>query len=150
MSSKHATYVVAAAIVDDLAHPGRLLAARRTSPPALAGQWEFPGGKVEPGESAVQALHRELKEELGVRVRLGGEVRGPSGDSWPLTGSLRMRLWWAVVVGGTPRALQDHDEVRWLEPGRWEDLPWVPADIPIVRSLNRSATSARPSPPMGG
>ena len=59
----------APAIVDDLDHPTRLLAARRTEPPALAGGWEFPGGKVDPGESPLAALHREIREELGVPVR---------------------------------------------------------------------------------
>ena len=63
--------MAAVALVDDLARPTRVLAARRTEPPQLAGGWEFPGGKVEPGESSRQAASRETLEELGVRVRLG-------------------------------------------------------------------------------
>lgn len=70
--------VVAGAILDDLASPRRLLSARRAQPVSLAGRWEFPGGKVEPGEDPVVALHRELHEELGVVVRLGAEVVAPS------------------------------------------------------------------------
>ena len=65
--------VVAAVIVDDLTHPTRLLAARRAAPRALAGGWEFPGGKVEPGEDPIAALHRELAEELQITVDLGAE-----------------------------------------------------------------------------
>ena len=69
--------IVAVAIVDDLAQPTKLLAARRNRPEALAGLWEFPGGKVEPGESEVAAVRRELCEELGVELRLGAPIPGP-------------------------------------------------------------------------
>ena len=61
--------VVGGAVLDSLTGPGRLLAARRTAPPQFAGMWEFPGGKVEPGEAPEAALHRELQEELGIGVR---------------------------------------------------------------------------------
>ena len=89
--------VVAAAIVDHLDRPTRLLAARRTEPPALAGGWELPGGKVEPGESAVDALHRELKEEIGVTVRVGERVPSAEADGrWPLGERYRMNVWLAV------------------------------------------------------
>ena len=64
--------IVAAAIV----HDGRVLACERAAPPEVAGRWEFPGGKVEPGETDAQALARECAEELGVRVAVGARV-GP-------------------------------------------------------------------------
>jgi 8-oxo-dGTP diphosphatase len=127
--------VVGAAVLDDLERPSTLLAARRTEPPTLAGGWELPGGKVEPGESPIEALHRELAEELGVRVEVGPEVPGPEGDSWPMSSSYRMRVWRVRVVSGVPAPIEDHDQVRLLGPGEWLDVDWLPADVPIVRAL---------------
>lgn len=126
-------FVAAVALVDDLERPTRLLAARRTAPASMAGGWEFPGGKVEPGESPEQAAVREAQEELGVRVRLGEQV----GGHWPLGERARMLLWWAVVEEGEPEVspLEDHDELRWLAAGELGDVPWLLADLPIVEHL---------------
>ncbi|MBT2514218.1 (deoxy)nucleoside triphosphate pyrophosphohydrolase [Arthrobacter sp. ISL-30] len=130
--------VVGAALVDSLENPGRLLVARRTAPPQFAGMWEFPGGKVENGETFEQALHRELREELGVSVRLGDELRAPVEAGWPLNERAVMRVWFAEVSDGEPRALEDHDELRWVplaDSDATLGLPWIPADAPIVRAL---------------
>ena len=127
--------VVAAAIVDDLDVPRALLAARRRAPAHLAGRWEFPGGKVAAGETPSEALHRELHEELGVRVRLGAELAGPAAGAWILSGRFVMRLWLAVVVSGVPEPLVEHDELRWLPVGQWHDVPWLDADLPILGAL---------------
>jgi 8-oxo-dGTP diphosphatase len=132
--------VVGAAIVDDLAHPTCLLAARRTEPPALAGGWELPGGKVEPGEDAVVALHREILEELGVRVELGREVPGPVGGAWPLGERYLMRVWLAEVSDGRPEPMEEHDELRWLDLTDAFTVGWLPADLPIVDAVTMATS----------
>lgn len=127
--------VVAAAIVDHLDRPTRLLAARRSAPESLAGRWELPGGKVEPGEAELDALRRELVEELGVRVDVGAEVPGPDDGAWPITERHRMRVWFALLTDGTPEPLQDHDELRWLTAAELDDVPWLDGDVQIVTAL---------------
>lgn len=133
-------HVVGAAVLDSLENPGRLLVARRTAPERFAGMWEFPGGKVEAGEEPRQALHRELKEELGIDVRLGEELPSPEPIGWPLNEKAVMRVWFAEVTDGEPQPLEDHDELRWIslaEDGEALRLPWIPADLPIVRALQQ-------------
>jgi 8-oxo-dGTP diphosphatase len=123
--------VAAVALVDDLSRPTRLLAARRSGPPALAGGWEFPGGKVEPGESAADAAVREAREELGVEVRLGEPV---GSGAWPLGATHEMWLWWAVTLPGQPepRPLADHDRLRWLTLRTLREVPWLANDLEVV------------------
>ncbi|MFT0847715.1 NUDIX domain-containing protein [Actinomycetaceae bacterium L2_0104] len=72
--------VVGAAIVDSLIRPTRLLAAQRSYPEQLAGLWEFPGGKVEPGETPEAALRREIREELSTTLTLGRRIAGPADN----------------------------------------------------------------------
>ncbi|PKQ27370.1 MAG: DNA mismatch repair protein MutT [Actinobacteria bacterium HGW-Actinobacteria-4] len=133
------------------------MAAQRSSPPALAGLWELPGGKTEPDESVREALRRELREELGVEVEVGDEVAGPDvagrdvhgvevGACWELTPvtpegeRLVMRVWWAQIEGDGERPLADHSELRWLDPGKWFDVGWIPADNRIVSAILADAT----------
>jgi 8-oxo-dGTP diphosphatase len=121
--------VVGAAILDG----DRLLAARRLEPPELAGGWELPGGKVDPGETDEEALVRECREELGVLIRLRDRV----GGDWPMGTTAILRVWTAEVVEGTPQPLEDHSELRWLEPSQWYDVDWLAADLPVVRALEQ-------------
>jgi len=140
--------VVGAAIVDDLERPTRLLSARRTEPPTLAGGWELPGGKVDPGESPLSALHREILEELGVTIRLGPHVPGPlPGKTWALGERYEMLVWIAEVADGQPAPIEDHDELRWLGPGELLDVPWLPADLPIIEQVGKRLGGAFSSTP---
>ncbi|HLT84189.1 MAG TPA: (deoxy)nucleoside triphosphate pyrophosphohydrolase [Phototrophicaceae bacterium] len=127
--------VVAAAVVDDPAAPRQLLAARRSAPRELAGLWELPGGKVEPGEDPQAALHREIREELGVTLTLGRLLDGPADGDWPISPTLRLRVWLASVTSGTPEPLLDHSELRWVDAHASVRLPWLPADGPIIAAV---------------
>jgi 8-oxo-dGTP diphosphatase len=110
---------------------GRVLGAERAEPPAMAGMWEFPGGKVEPGESEMDALVRECEEELGVGIevidRLGDDILLP-------TGTALLKVWTARLVSGTLTAIE-HAELRWLSADELDDVPWLPADAPLVALL---------------
>jgi 8-oxo-dGTP diphosphatase len=127
--------VVGAAVVDG----GRVLVAQRHGGP-YDGQWEFPGGKVEAGESETAGLVRECREELGLDIApqaFVGEVvlDGPVAGGTP--GASTMRLWWARPVGGTASALE-HAELRWVRADELDALDWIPADrplLPAVRTL---------------
>ena len=120
--------VVGAVIVDSLAQPTRVLAARRARSNALKGRWEFPGGKVEPGETPEAALIREIQEELDVTLMLGDELK-PEGNTWRLiTDIIALRLFWAEIFVGTPAPGEDHDEVRWLDVGELLTVNWLDAD----------------------
>jgi 8-oxo-dGTP diphosphatase len=120
--------IVAAAIITD----GRVLACERSAPPEVAGRWEFPGGKVEPGETDEQALARECVEELGVRVEVGDRI----GPDVPLAhGRAVLRVFAVQLVGGdVPRNLE-HTAMRWLSADQLDTVPWLPADKPIVAVL---------------
>ena len=120
----------------------RLLAARRSAPPELAGRWELPGGKLEPGEPADAALVRELREELGVAAEALARVPG----EWPLREPYVLQVWTARLLPGStaPKPLQDHDALRWLTPEEVWDVDWLEHDAPAVRAV--LAHLAEPDP----
>lgn len=120
--------VVGAAIIEN----GRVLACERSAPPEVAGRWEFPGGKVEPGESETAALIRECAEELAVRVEIGRRV---GRDVRMAHGRSVLRVYAARILhGDQPKALE-HSELRWLSADELDTVSWLPADAPIVAAL---------------
>jgi 8-oxo-dGTP diphosphatase len=119
--------VVAAAIVRDQ----QVLAARRRLPVELAGGWEFPGGKVEAGETEAAALAREIAEELGVDVVVDRRL-AEAADA-----SITLVLHAATLTGGEPRAGADHDELRWLDYDQLEEPAWLPIDRALLAPVRR-------------
>ncbi|MFJ4838700.1 (deoxy)nucleoside triphosphate pyrophosphohydrolase [Streptomyces sp. NPDC088746] len=126
--------VVAGAVCDG----GRLLAARRSAPPELAGRWELPGGKLERGESGEQALVRELREELGVEAEPLERIPG----EWPLKPGLVLQVWTVRLLSGEPTPLEDHDELRWLAPEETDSVDWLDQDRPAVAEAVRRLREA--------
>ncbi|TDN91836.1 (deoxy)nucleoside triphosphate pyrophosphohydrolase [Microbacterium sp. BK668] len=120
--------VVAAVIEED----GRFLACRRAAHKAAAGRWEFPGGKVEPGERPVEALEREIREELGIGIQILGHLTTDE------TGPIRLICLRARLQAERPVSSTDHDELRWIPRGALGDLAWADADLPAVRLLTAS------------
>jgi 8-oxo-dGTP diphosphatase len=120
--------VVAGAIVS----AGRLFATQRGYGD-WAGWWEFPGGKIEPGETPDEALRRELREELALEVRVGEEVARVEYDYPKFHLSMRLYL---CTHEGEP-TLKEHSAARWLSKDELEAVRWLPADIEAVDTLKK-------------
>lgn len=122
-------HVVAAAIERD----GRFLCAQRGGATPLAGLWEFPGGKVEPGEEPICALVREIHEELDVAIDVGPLV---TDSVHPYAfARIRLMVFHCRLLTGEPR-LTEHSDLRWVAPEQFATLEWAPADLPAVAALS--------------
>jgi len=119
--------IVGAAIV----RANQVLACARTDPPEVAGRFEFPGGKVEAGESELEALVRECREELAVTIKVGNRIGADVlfGHGWSV-----LRIYLAELIDGEPQLLE-HSDLRWLGADQLDDVHWLPADKPIVEAL---------------
>src|SRR5205085_11338803 len=112
-----------------------VLAGRRVGPPHLAGRWEFPGGKVEDGETDEEALVRELREELGIEAVVAERL----GVDLPIGETAILRVYVCRIVSGEPQ-LVDHDEHRWLTAEELDDVPWIEVDLPLLPDLRSLLT----------
>jgi mutator protein MutT len=122
-------HVVAGAVVDA---NGRVLIAQRPPGKHLAGGWEFPGGKLEPGEARASGLARELEEELGIAIRAPRPLIRVR-HTYPY-GEVLIDMWVVKSYGGSPRGL-DGQALKWLSQDELEEADLLPADAPIVRAL---------------
>jgi len=126
---------VVAAVIE---RHGRWLLARRPRGKRHGGCWEFPGGKVRPGESLARAARRELAEELGVEVLRAENPRASFRDP----GSPYVVRFCPVEIEGEPRALE-HSEVRWVTPAEARELPLAPSDRRFVTGRDGPAGTDR-------
>jgi 8-oxo-dGTP diphosphatase len=129
--NKPTVLVAACALVDV---DGRVLIAQRPDGKQLAGLWEFPGGKVEPGETPEEALVRELREELDIEVAQACLAPFVFTSFTYESFHLLMPLWLCRRWSGTVRA-REHKALAWVKPARLGDYPMPPADVPLVAYL---------------
>jgi len=121
--------VVAGVVFND---DGQILINQRTQPAQFAGQWEFPGGKIEPGETLHQALCRELAEELGIRVLDSASLISITHDYPHATVRLHVRT--VTDYEGTPRGVEGQ-AIQWLLPNALHDVDFLEANGPVIDAL---------------
>ena len=96
--------------------------------------WEFPGGKVEEGETPQEALKREIEEELKTEIEVGDYITTIEYD-YPKF-HLSMRCYWATIVDGKP-VLLEHEAARWLTKDTIDSVDWLPADVTIIEDVKK-------------
>lgn len=120
--------VTAAIIIEK----NKILIAQRGANEKLAGKWEFPGGKIELGETPQQCLKREIREELEVDIEVGSYL-GESIYTYS-NGEIKLIAYFATIIGGEIK-LSVHDKIEWVTIGAMDKYDFAPADIPFVEKL---------------
>jgi 8-oxo-dGTP diphosphatase len=111
---------------------GKLLIARRREGKSQAGMWEFPGGKIEPGETAQACLFRELREEMNIEIK-PGELFGINEHTYGIV-TIQLIAYWAKFTDGKIQ-LMDHDAYAWVGRSELEGYIFAPADVKFVEML---------------
>lgn len=118
---------VACAIIE---RDGKVLAAQRSATMSFPLKWEFPGGKIEAGESPQECLNRELNEELGISVCIGTAL-SPATHVYP---DFTVTLYpFTCRLAGGSITMHEHHALKWLAPEQMPELDWAAADLPVIR-----------------
>lgn len=125
--------VAAAIICDDIDKKQKIFATQRGYG-KFRGQWEFPGGKIEEGETPAQALIREIKEELDTEISVGDLVDLVEYDYPDF--HLTLYCFWAVVLSGD-LVLKEHEAARWLTKETIDSVKWLPADVELIQKIKQ-------------
>lgn len=123
--------VVGAILIKD----GKILCAQRGPDKSLPHLWEFPGGKIEEGETPQMALKRELQEELKIKVEVDDEIYDSVSYEYDF-GIVNLSTIISYLKQGEP-ILTEHTAIKWLKPNEIMQLDWAPADIPTVKKLSQ-------------
>ncbi len=124
---------VVAAIISALNENGEtIIFATQRGYGEFKGGWEFPGGKIEPGETPEEALRREIMEELDTEIRVGELVDTIEYD-YP-TFHLSMDCFWCEILSGN-LVLKEHEDARWLSKTQLKDVEWLPADVTLIEGI---------------
>ena len=130
--SKKTISVVGAVVTNS---KGEVLCALRSPVMSLPNLWEFPGGKIEPGERPEESLRREILEELNCTIQVGNHIETTRYEYDKVI--VELSTFQSTVVSGEPQALE-HAELRWVPVKQLDSLDWAPADIPAVKKIMKA------------